>query len=138
MSGSMPNSVWLPSVSVIGQAEKRTDHPRGSSLLKGIPLPPPVRSPMTVTLADARRNMTKALAALKVRRFASTTTGFCHRIPAAGSMRMGCGAEKSAWPGPVLCCIQPTVSGSLKFRQLLKDSIQKSLVILNLSNQIEE
>ena len=42
------------------------------------------------------------LAALKVRRLVRITAGFCQRSPLKGSMSIGCGAEKSSCPAPVL------------------------------------
>lgn len=46
------------------QAEKRTLHPFGNSELKGKRLPPPVRSPMTVTCGRRRITLTKSFVAL--------------------------------------------------------------------------
>ena len=47
-----------------GQAEKRILHPLGSSALKGMPAPPPVRSPTMLTCGSPFINITKELAAL--------------------------------------------------------------------------
>jgi len=61
---SIPNSVCCLFTSRTGQAEKRTLHPFGNSELKGRPLPPPVRSPMTVTCGRRRITLTKSFVAL--------------------------------------------------------------------------
>ena len=62
--GSMPNSVCCLCASMVGQALKRTAHPQGSSLVKGSPPPPPVRSPSTVTLSRHFMLRTKTFAEL--------------------------------------------------------------------------
>ena len=82
--GGMPNSVSFPSRSYIGQAEKRTIHPLGSSLEKGSPAPPPVRSPTTVTWGKHSMYFTNSLAALYTPRLVRTTTRFCHLSPLEG------------------------------------------------------
>ena len=63
-SGSMPNSICCIRASNEGLALKRTLQPIGSSLEKGNPEPPPVRSPMTVTRGISFILRTKVLAAL--------------------------------------------------------------------------
>jgi hypothetical protein len=54
----MPNSMCFISASKWGLAEKRTLHPLGNSEVKGIPDPPPVLSPMMVTLGRQRMWLT--------------------------------------------------------------------------------
>lgn len=54
MSGSMPHSICSMSTLKCGLAEKRTVHPLGNSEVKGMPEPPPVLSPMMVTLGRQR------------------------------------------------------------------------------------
>ena len=83
-SGAMPNSVSCLSLSYSGQAENRTVHPLGNSLLKGMPAPPPVRSPQMVTLGQHRIYFTNSLAALYTERLVSTITLFCHLTPLLG------------------------------------------------------
>ena len=99
----MPNSVCSPCTSSAGLAEKRMLHPPGSSELKGMPDPPPVRSPTSNTPGRVFMYMAKELAALKVRRLMSTATGFCHRNPLRGLRRTGFGVENASCAGPVLC-----------------------------------
>src|SRR5699024_5421447 len=103
MSGSIPNSRCCIFASYIGLAEKRTDQPLGSSEEKGRPEPPPVLSPMMVTLGSIFILFTKSLVALKERRLVSTTACFCQRTRSSdGSSQTALGVEKSLCPGPVL------------------------------------
>ena len=81
----MPNSMCFICASKCGLAEKRTLHPLGNSEVKGIPDPPPVLSPMMVTLGRQRMWLTKSLVALKERRLVNTTAFYCQRTPLAGS-----------------------------------------------------
>ena len=74
-SGATPNSVSRPWASMMGQEEKRTRQPLGSSLVKGSQQPPPVVSPTTVTWSSDFMIETKLLVALNEPRLASTTTG---------------------------------------------------------------
>ena len=76
MSGDTPNSMWFMSGSNMGLAEKRTDHPLGNSEEKGSPEPPPVLSPMTMTLGSCFILFTKSLVELYDCRLVSTATGF--------------------------------------------------------------
>lgn len=76
--GATPNSVVLPRASRIEHAENLTPHPHGSSELYGIPLPPPVIEPMTVTLGSSFIMETKLFAAENVLLLASITTGLRH------------------------------------------------------------
>ena len=101
----MPNSVGCFCLSYIGHAEKRTLQPTGNSVEKGIPAPPPVRSPTTVTLGQQRMYFTNSLAALYTARFVSTTTGFCHLMPLDGFRYCACIFEKASCALPVLCCM---------------------------------
>lgn len=78
--GSTPNSVLSRFASSIEQAEKRTDHPQGSSEENGIPEPPPVVAPTTFTPGRSFMIDTKLLAAENVERLARTTTGLPQRI----------------------------------------------------------
>ena len=64
VSGLIPNSIWFIPASYIGQAEKRIDHPLGSSEEKGRPEPPPVRSPIMVTKGHSFISRTEVLVAL--------------------------------------------------------------------------
>ena len=101
----MPNSVHCMSLSYIGQALNLTAQPFGSSLLIGMPAPPPVLSPTTVTLGQHFMYFTNSLAALNTSRLVSTTTCLCHRMPLDGFKVCFSGSEKSSCPGPVLCCM---------------------------------
>ena len=83
--GSTPNSVVWPWASRMEQAEKRMPQPLGSSELNGMPLPPPVVLPITVTPGMSFIIDTKLLAALNVLRFVSTTTGL----------------RQAMWPAPM-------------------------------------
>jgi hypothetical protein len=47
----------------MGEAEKRTDQPLGSSELKGSPPPPPVRAPIISTCGSVFITATKSFAA---------------------------------------------------------------------------
>lgn len=89
MSGSIPHSICSMSTLKCGLAEKRTVHPLGSSEVKGIPEPPPVLSPMMVTLGRQLIWLTKSLVALYERRLVRTTTFFCQRMLLLGSNSMG-------------------------------------------------
>lgn len=62
---------------MIGQAEKRIPQPLGSSAENGMPPPPPVREPMSVTLGSDFMMAAKLLAALKQERLISRAMGLC-------------------------------------------------------------
>ena len=64
MSGSIPNSRCFMSGSYMGDAEKRTDQPLGSSDEKGRPEPPPVLSPMMMAFGISFILPTKSLVEL--------------------------------------------------------------------------
>lgn len=83
--GSTPNSVRCPCGSRNGDAEKRMPQPLVSSEEKGMPEPPPVVAPTTVTPGKHFITDTKLLAAEKVERLHSTTTGFPHIMRPAGA-----------------------------------------------------
>ena len=90
------------SLSYIGHALNLTAQPLGSSLLIGIPAPPPVLSPTTVTPGQHFMYFTNSLAALYTPRFVKTTVFLCHRMPPDGLRICFSGWEKSLCPGPVL------------------------------------
>lgn len=83
--GSTPHSVGLPSASSIEQAEKRIPHPFGSSEEKGIPEPPPVVAPISLTLGMSFIMDAKLLAAEYVDLLVRTATGFNQNIDPFGA-----------------------------------------------------
>ena len=90
-------------IRIVHWTGREADRPAlGSSEEKGRPEPPPVLSPMMVTLGSIFILFTKSLVALKERRLVSTTACFCQRTRSSdGSSQTALGVEKSLCPGPV-------------------------------------
>ena len=84
--GSTPNSVRFPAGSLTGEAENLTPQPLGSSDENGIPDPPPVVDPTMVTPGTYFMIDTKLLAAEKVERLQSTTTGLPQHMRPSGAV----------------------------------------------------
>ena len=135
ISGSIPSSVDCWRVSYIGHAEKRTDHPLGSSDENGRPAPPPVLSPMIVA-PHSRIYFTNSFAALYTPRLVRTTTRFCHRRCVDGDSLCSCISEKSLCPGPLLWRMYPTrISLSVK-REARRSAAVSSPPLFDLTSMI--